>query len=117
RRAGDFVRSGGRRSGGVALGTSSKSLIKLAQGLGKSDDPSLRQKLVQLHTYGELARYNNLRQRAAAAAGKDIPGLPNIAKLSMSNIVRLARDLGLELAGGYGMLHAYDNESREALDE
>jgi len=117
RRAGDFVRSGCRRSGGVALGTSSKSLIKLAQGLGKSDDPSLRQKLVQLHTYGELARYNNLRQRAAAAAGKDIPGLPNIAKLSMSNIVRLARDLGLELAGGYGMLHAYDNESREALDE
>jgi alkylation response protein AidB-like acyl-CoA dehydrogenase len=51
------------------------------------------------------------------AAGQDIPGLPNIAKLTMSNMVRQSRDLGLEIAGGYGMLHAYDGQSRKALDE
>ncbi|MQA16900.1 MAG: pyruvate kinase, partial [Pseudonocardiaceae bacterium] len=35
---------------------------------------------------------------------------------TMSNIVRQSRDLGLEIAGGYGMLHGYDPEHRKALD-
>jgi alkylation response protein AidB-like acyl-CoA dehydrogenase len=117
KRAGDFVSTGGRRSGGVSVGVSAKALAKLAQTRGRSHEPALRQRLVQLHTFGELARFNNLRLKAAMAAGRDIPGLPNIAKLSMSNIVRMSRDIGLEIAGGYGMLHAYDSESREALDE
>jgi alkylation response protein AidB-like acyl-CoA dehydrogenase len=72
---------------------------------------------MQLHTIGEVARFNNLRLKAAMAAGKDIPGLPNISKLLMSNTVRLSRDVGLEIAGGYGMLHAYDGDARAALDE
>src|SRR5690606_26941330 len=117
KRAGDFIATGGRRSGGISLGTSASALIKLAQANGRNHEPVLRQRLVQLHSLGEIARFNNLRLKAAMAAGQDIPGLPNIAKLSMSNIVRLARDVGLELAGGYGMLHAYDSDSREALDE
>jgi alkylation response protein AidB-like acyl-CoA dehydrogenase len=119
RRAGDFVSSGGRRGGGTAalFGAGSKGLTQLAQGSGKASDPNIRQKLVKLHTLGEVARFNNLRLKAAMAAGKDIPGLPNIAKLTMSNMVRLARDLGLEIAGAYGTLHAYDSGSRAALDE
>jgi alkylation response protein AidB-like acyl-CoA dehydrogenase len=119
RRAGDFVETGGRRGGGggTLFGASSKGLTKLARASGKAADPTIRQKLMELHTFGELARFNNLRLKAAMAAGQDIPGLPNIAKLSMSNIVRLSRDLGLEIAGSYGMLHAYDPDSRNALDE
>jgi alkylation response protein AidB-like acyl-CoA dehydrogenase len=119
RRAGDFVSSGGRRGGGggTLFGASAKGLIQLAKGNGKADDPTIRQKLMQLHTIGEVARFNNLRLKAAMAAGKDIPGLPNISKLLMSNTVRLSRDVGLEIAGGYGMLHAYDAEDRTALDE
>ena len=80
-------------------------------------NPSIRQKLMQLHAIGEVARFNTLRLKAAMAAGKDIPGLPNISKLLMSNTVRLSRDLGLEIAGGYGMLHAYEPEDRKALDD
>ena len=34
--------------------------------------------------------------------------MPNVAKLSMSQIVRLTRDLGLQITGAAGMLHAYD---------
>jgi alkylation response protein AidB-like acyl-CoA dehydrogenase len=119
RRAGDFVSTGGRRGGGggTLFGASSKALVKLAQGNGRAKDPSIRQKLMQLHTIGEVARFNNLRLKAAMAAGKDIPGLPNISKLLMSNTVRLSRDVGLEIAGGYGMLHAYDGDARAALDE
>ncbi|HLM65407.1 MAG TPA: acyl-CoA dehydrogenase family protein [Acidimicrobiales bacterium] len=119
KRAGDFIATGGRRGGGggTLFGASSKGLEQLAKGSGKNTDPNIRQKLMQLHTLGEVARYNNLRLKAAMAAGQDIPGLPNIAKLTMSNMVRQSRDLGLEIAGGYGMLHAYDSGSRKALDE
>jgi alkylation response protein AidB-like acyl-CoA dehydrogenase len=119
RRAGDFVVSGGRRGGGggTLFGASAKGLIQLAKGNGAVANPSVRQKLMELHTIGELARMNNLRAKAAMAAGKDIPGLPNISKLLMSNTVRLSRDLGLEIAGGYGMLHAYEPDDRKALDD
>ena len=119
RRAGDFVVTGGRRGGGggTLFGVSSKALTQLARANGKASDPNIRQKLVRLHTLGELARFNNLRLKAAKATGGDIPGLPNIAKLTMSNIVRLSRDLGLEIAGPYGMLHGYDPGARKALDE
>jgi alkylation response protein AidB-like acyl-CoA dehydrogenase len=72
---------------------------------------------MKLHTLGEVAKFNNMRLKAAAAVGKDIPGLPNIAKLLMSDTVRLSRDLGLEITGAYGTLHAYDGESRKQLDE
>jgi alkylation response protein AidB-like acyl-CoA dehydrogenase len=119
KRAGDFVRSGGRRGGGAAtlFGAGAKGLSSLAQGAGKAKDPNIRQKLMKLHTLGEVARMNNLRLKAAMAAKRDIPGLPNIAKLTMSEMVRQSRDLGLEIAGGYGTLHAYDADSRAALDE
>jgi alkylation response protein AidB-like acyl-CoA dehydrogenase len=118
RRAGDFVASGGRKGGGGAtlFGASAKGLTQVARANGRTTDPSIRQKLMQLHTIGEVARFNNLRLKAAMAAGKDIPGLPNISKLLMSATVRLSRDVGLEITGGYGMLHAYDGASREALD-
>src|SRR3712207_8946568 len=43
--------------------------------------------------------FTNLRQKAAKAAGTDIPGLGNLAKLSMSEIIRLSRDLGLRILG------------------
>jgi alkylation response protein AidB-like acyl-CoA dehydrogenase len=59
---------------------------------------------------------NALRLKAAQEAGGDIPGLPNVAKLSMSQIVRLSRDLGLRLLGAAGTLHAYEGEDRSALE-
>jgi alkylation response protein AidB-like acyl-CoA dehydrogenase len=119
KRAGDFVATGGRRGGGggTLFGASSKGLTKMAQANGKAKDPATRQKLMELHTIGEIARFNNLRLKAAMAAGQDIPGLPNISKLLMSATVRLSRDLGLEIAGGYGALHAYDPDERRKLDE
>ncbi len=75
----------------------------------------MRQGLVALHTWSELGRFNGLRLKAAMAAGRDIPGMPNIAKLSMSQIMRLSREVGLQIAGAAGMLHGYDRPSREVV--
>ncbi len=91
-------------------------LIGYAKGNGTSTDPTIRQDLVQLHILGELGRLNGERLKAVRAAGGDIPGMANIAKLSMSTIVRLQRDVGLRIAGPQGMLHAYDGEQKARLD-
>ena len=71
------------------------SLIDLAAQDGRANDPVTRQRLVQLHVLGELGRLNGERMKSVRAAGQDIPGIPNISKLLMSDIVRLQRDLGL----------------------
>jgi alkylation response protein AidB-like acyl-CoA dehydrogenase len=118
KRAGDFVRARtdgggdavGMLSGGYAM------LRQLAAANGRIKEPGTRQALMKLHTLNELGRFNNLRLKAAKAAGKDIPGLPNISKLSMSEIVRQTRDIGLDVVGPYGTLHAYTSEDRKALD-
>jgi alkylation response protein AidB-like acyl-CoA dehydrogenase len=122
KRAGDFVSSGGptrRRGGGGGgmFGSSYKLLVELAKGNGKIDDPTVRQDLMKLHTLNELGRMNNLRAKAAKAIGQDVPGLPNISKLSMSEIVRQQRDIGLRIIGPYGTLHAYKGEDQGPLNE
>lgn len=124
RRVGDVVRpkgrSGGKKSGGgVAgmVGASSKLLVDLARGNGTAQDPSIRQDLVRLHTMGEIARFNNLRLKAAKQAGRDLPGMANLSKLAMSDMMRLARDLGLRIVGPQGMLHAYEDSARPAIED
>jgi len=120
-RAGDFVAKTGkprrsRPSGGPNL-MGSKLLIDLAKGNGTITDPTIRQELVKLHTMNEIARFNNLRLKAAKAAGKDIPGMANLSKLAMSDMMRHSRDLGLRIVGPAGTLHAYEGQDRQAIDD
>jgi alkylation response protein AidB-like acyl-CoA dehydrogenase len=126
RRAGDFVAGRGAGRGGPRKGGGSESMLQAMQGgprllidmarrNGRAADPGIRQGLARLYTWGELGRMNGLRLKAAKEAGHDIPGMPNISKLSMSHIMRLSRDLGLGIAGASGMLHSYDPAGREAI--
>jgi alkylation response protein AidB-like acyl-CoA dehydrogenase len=126
-RAGDFVRrpdatktgrSGkGKGRGSVVgmAGGSAKLLVDLAKGNGTSTDPTIRQDLVRLHTMSEIARFNNLRAKAAKKAGTDIPGMANMAKLAMSDMTRLSRDLSLRIVGPAGMLHSYKGGEEAAV--
>ena len=121
KRVGDFVTppSGAKRrrgGGGLALANNSL-LIDLAKKNGKIADPTIRQDLMRLHSMNEIAKWMNLRSRDLRRAGQpDIPGGPNIAKLTMSNVLRLSRDTGLRILGPLGALHAYTPEEREQLD-
>ena len=127
KRVGDFVSAPKARTATTSAettdkpakrrGSNAEMLAGLARGNGKIDDPVIRQRLAQLHTLGEIGRYNAERSKALRAQGKNVPGIGNIAKLSMSNIVRLQRDLGLEIVGAQGMLHAYEPEDQEAINE
>jgi alkylation response protein AidB-like acyl-CoA dehydrogenase len=129
RQAGEFVtgggtgggrrRGGGGEGGGPAgmFGMAGTMLNELAKANGKIKDPVIRQDLMRLHTLNEIARYTSLRQRALRAVGQDVPGGPNIAKLTMSRILRLSRDVGLRIVGPLGTLHAYKPEDRAVLDK
>ncbi len=108
RRAGDFVGVSSGALGDAMSGASPGGLLALARERGVADDAVLRQDLVRLHTLAELARYSNLRMKAAAEAGREEPGLPNIAKLAMSNMMRLMRDLGPRILGPAGQLTGPD---------
>ena len=122
RRVGDFAPTAGdrpRSSGGSGARPSRRDdlLTGLARGNGTNADPLVRQDLVRLYTLNELGRLNAERLKATRAAGGDIPGMANIAKLSMSAVMRLTRDLGLRIVGAQGMLHAYDAADQAALNE
>jgi alkylation response protein AidB-like acyl-CoA dehydrogenase len=117
KRAGDLVRTKARGGAGGpgAMGGNYQLLLAVARQNGLNGDPGVRQDLARLHTLTEIARFMSLRQRALRASGGDLPGMGNIAKLSMSIILRLSRDLGLRLLGPRGMLHGYDGAAAEAL--
>jgi alkylation response protein AidB-like acyl-CoA dehydrogenase len=124
KRAGDFVSGGGRRGAlpgtgneGGGRGSRGNMYVELAKARGKLTDPSIREGLVRLHMMNEIARFNNLRAKAGRAVGKEIPGLPNISKLSMSDMVRTQRDVGLAIMGMHGTLHAYNMDQKKVLDE
>src|SRR5204862_7871621 len=56
------IGGGGAGSGGAGTGTG--RLIEMAQRLGVSSDPIVRQKLVALFVHSTVARYTNLRAMA-----------------------------------------------------
>lgn len=123
RRAGDFARTPSKTTAAdepkkdKKRPSAAQLLINTAKGNGTIDDPVIRQQLARLHTLGEIGRYNAERHKAVRSQGGDIPGMANIAKLGMSDIVRLQRDLGLAIVGAQGMLHAYTPEQQKQNDE
>jgi alkylation response protein AidB-like acyl-CoA dehydrogenase len=118
KRAGDFVRARPKTDspGGNPFGVGYGLLRDLAKGNQKINDKGIRQELMRLYSIIEIARFSNERAKALRAAGLDpIPGLANMAKLSMSDIVRKTRDLGLRIVGMQGTLHAYDQKDRDVI--
>jgi alkylation response protein AidB-like acyl-CoA dehydrogenase len=117
RRAGDFVvAEGGERP--AEMRSSIDTLVRLATEHGLLDEPTLRQDIMRLHTLAEIGRYGTLRAKAARRGGRpEVPGLGNTAKLSMSSMARLSREVALRLLGAEGTLHAYEPEQAAALDE
>ena len=89
----------------------------LARENGLNDDPVVRQRLAELYMLTEIGRFTAMRSRAAKASGKAPGPEANTAKLMMSKITRLSRDLGLELLGANGMLAGKDAPMHGALQE
>ncbi len=105
-RAGDLTTGVGRGRAvqPSVFGGSYQMLQGIAEKLGHSGDPLVRQRLAELYTLNELGRMTSLRAKAARASGRAIGGEGNLAKLLMSRIIRIARDLGPAILGPEAML-------------
>jgi alkylation response protein AidB-like acyl-CoA dehydrogenase len=117
RRAGDFVKQPRRGGAGAFTGRNSTFLIDVAKGTGAISDATIRQDLMRLHTMNEIARFTNLRLKAAKEQGREIGAAANTAKLSMSRITRLSADLGLRILGAGGTLLGADAPHGGMLQE
>ena len=113
-RVGDHVgqvRTGGTGGGGRSA---AQGLAKLAKELGKNDDAVIRQKLAQLYTLQELGRMSALRMKSRRGL---TGGEPNIAKLMMSHLLRLQREVGNEIIGPFGMVTGSDTPGAGSVQE
>ncbi|MCU1502218.1 MAG: putative acyl-CoA dehydrogenase [Ilumatobacteraceae bacterium] len=116
-RAGDLIgRTTAKRSAADAeSSTSPDAIVMEAVAAGGPLDPRRRQAVMRLHSMVEVARLTSHRADDERAAGRALPGAANIAKLWASEIARVSRDVGLDLLGGRGTLHAYDRVGTAAL--
>jgi alkylation response protein AidB-like acyl-CoA dehydrogenase len=113
-RVGDHVgqvRTGGTGGGGIAA---ANKLMTLAQELGRNTERPIRQKLAKLYTLQQIGRYSAMR---AKSPSQRTGAEPNIAKLMMSDLLRLQRDVGNEIVGASGMIMGPDTPGGGSVQE
>ncbi len=104
-RVGELTERTSRRAAQPAsFGRAFETFQTIADKLGRTDDPIIRQRLVELYMLTELGRMTGLRIKAAMAAGRGPGAEANTAKLMMSRLCRLVRDLGPEILGPEAMI-------------
>jgi alkylation response protein AidB-like acyl-CoA dehydrogenase len=113
-RVGDHVgqiRTGGTGGGGIAAAS---KLMTLAKELGRNTERPIRQKLARLYTLQQIGRYSAMR---AKSPSQRTGAEPNIAKLMMSDLLRLQRDVGNEIVGAHGMIMGADTPGGGTVQE
>jgi alkylation response protein AidB-like acyl-CoA dehydrogenase len=73
----------------------SKRIIELAKANGTIDDAVVRQGIAELYTLEQIGKYSSLRMRSGGASA----AAPNLAKLMMSDMLRLNRDIATRVMG------------------
>jgi alkylation response protein AidB-like acyl-CoA dehydrogenase len=112
-RVGDLVgqvRTGGTGGGGGGM---AQSLIKLARETGRTDDAVVRQGLARMYSLQQIGKYSLLRMKSGGASA----GAPNLAKLMMSDMLRLNREIGTRILGAETMLMGKDTYGGGMLQE
>lgn len=96
-RAGDLVRSGPRAE---AAGSGAGDLVaRVVETYGDAADPLTRQELATIYSLLEIARYTDLRVRAAVEAGGRPGPEVSVGKLAASHLLRTMRDTLLRICG------------------
>jgi alkylation response protein AidB-like acyl-CoA dehydrogenase len=100
---------GGEMAGmAMAFGAGGGMIKELPKLFGRDRDPVVRQEVARLYTLLEIARYTQLRAKAAAARGERPGPEVSTGKLAASELVRTIRDAGLAMQGPAGMLTGTD---------
>jgi alkylation response protein AidB-like acyl-CoA dehydrogenase len=104
------VRTGGTGGGGLSM---AQGLIKLARDNDKTDDKVIRQGIAKMYSLQQIGKYSSLRARAGGASA----GAPNMAKLMMSDMLRLNREVGSHILGAGTMIMGKNAGSGGMLQE
>jgi len=94
--------------GGGGSGIGFKALLHLAEALGRTGDPTVRQDLARSYTRFELLNWLGQRARARAKQGKQPGSEASVMKMLASQRVAADSDLALALEGPAGMLQSGD---------
>ncbi len=115
KRAGDFVARAARGGGTASIlaGRSAKMLQQLVKDLDLGGDPLIRQDLMRLYSMDQISAWGVQR----AKVGQASPALPNLAKLMMSQMTRLSRDVGLRIIGASGTVMGQDTPGGGVIQE
>ncbi len=91
-------------------GSGAGDLVRsLAETYGRRTDPVARQEIAQIHTLLEIARFTDLRVRAAVDAGGRPGPEVSIGKLAASTLLRTMRETMFRLCGPYTTLWGDDS--------
>ncbi|MDQ2651114.1 MAG: acyl-CoA dehydrogenase family protein, partial [Actinomycetota bacterium] len=84
--------------------TAFDALLDLVSGLGRAEDPIVRQALARVFTLGRLFDLTNARVRTSLAQG-GIPGVEgSILKLAIAQLGTAVAELGVTVAGAHGLV-------------
>jgi alkylation response protein AidB-like acyl-CoA dehydrogenase len=115
-RAGDALRAGD--AGTAPSGSGAGDLVRsLADEFGWRDDPIARQEIARIHTLLEIARYTDLRVKAALDAGGRPGPEVSIGKLAASHLLRTMRETMFRLCGPYATLWGDDAPRKGRVHE
>jgi alkylation response protein AidB-like acyl-CoA dehydrogenase len=118
RRVGEIVEASRKpKVGGHAPGPGMKLYdrwTELARRLGRTDDPVLRQEIMELYT---MLRLNRLNLQRARDKKQRTGGEANIAKLYDAELHRRFRDVSLRIVGADGMLAGASSQTDPGIAE
>ncbi|MGB5759434.1 MAG: acyl-CoA dehydrogenase family protein [Acidimicrobiales bacterium] len=118
RKVGDIVEAAAKpKVGGHAPGVGMKLYerwTELARSLGRTEDPVLRQEIIELYT---LLRLNRLNLQRARDKNQRTGGEANIAKLYDAELHRRFRDVSLRIVGADGMLAGASSSTDPGIAE
>jgi alkylation response protein AidB-like acyl-CoA dehydrogenase len=83
-------------------------VLGLAEEFGRRHDPVIRQEVARIHTLLEIARYTDLRVRAAIEAGGRPGPEVSVGKLAASRLLREMRETMFRICGPYATLWGDD---------
>jgi alkylation response protein AidB-like acyl-CoA dehydrogenase len=93
-----------------------RQLIELAQRHHVSDNPLIRQKIVEYFCLTEARRYTELRYRSGPPNSFAASAIGPMSKLALSEIARFSRNLIFEISGMDGLVRSNDPLSQVAHD-
>ena len=94
--------------GGAGKTSTFDAVLALAREHGRTDDPTVRQALAEIHTYERLLKFLSMRMQTAIMHKRGTPPDPSVLKNLFTRALSRRTELAVEIEGAAGMLAGSD---------